>query len=483
MSSRSQFVSGVLFTAVSKYANLIVSLLVTAVLSRLMLPEQFGVVAIATVVISFLAIFADIGLTSTIIQFKSLSKEDLNKLFSMSFYLAVILSTVVFLGARYLADFYSQPMLKPICEILSIHLFFTTIAVVPNAIFYREKLFKQIAIRSTIVQVFGGLLAIAWAFYLGDIYALLVNPIVSSILIFLISYARFPLRFQFFFSLKSVAHTFQYSIYQFLFNLINFFSRNADTLIVGKHLGSVALGYYDKAYRLMSLPLQNITQVITPVLHPLLSGRVDDRTYLMKANESMARLLSLIGFPMSIWLYFVSDELILLFFGDQWGASVSAFQFLSLTVGIQLLLSSSGSFFQAGGDTRSLFICGLFSGVLNVGGIVIGAFYFRSIEAVAFGLLITFSINFIQAYCLMYYKVFKTSSWRFFKIILRPIVFSAFLGLGYWVVLSYLNVDNVFLSFGWKTAFYAISMAVMVFFGGYKTEIVSLLKRKKITED
>ena len=97
MSLRPQLMSGVFFTAISKYANVVISLIVTAVLSRVLLPEEFGVVAIATVVISFLSIFADIGLTSTIIQFKELQKKQLNILFSLSMYLGIFLGCLVFL--------------------------------------------------------------------------------------------------------------------------------------------------------------------------------------------------------------------------------------------------------------------------------------------------------------------------------------------------------------------------------------------------
>lgn len=480
MSSSAQFFSGVLFTALSKYANLLVSLLVTAILSRLLLPEQFGVVAIATVVVSFLSIFADVGFTSTIIQFKNLEQQDLSKLFSISFYLAVVLSSFVFFGSGLLANYYyDDVLLKPICQLLAIHLFFNTLSVVPNAIFYREKLFKQIAIRSTIAQVLGGILAVGWALNYGNVFALVINPILSSFLIFIISYRRFPLRFQFIFSLKSIAHTFRYSLYQFLFNIINFFSRNIDTLAIGKHLGAIPLGYYDKAYRLMSLPLQNITQVITPVLHPLLSAHSDEEGYLMKVNESISRLLAIIGFPMSIWLFFVSDELVFLFFGSQWGAAVPAFQYLSLSVGIQLLLSSSGSFFQAGGDTRNLFVCGVFSSIFNVTGILIGTFYFESIEAVAIGLLITFCINFVQAYWLLYFKVFKASSSQFFALLIRPIFYSILLAGVYSVLYNYVNYDNMLTGFVLKTFIYGIAMLLIIYFGGYRNDIISFFKKRK----
>jgi len=144
------------------------------------------------------------------------------------------------------------------------------------------------------------------------------------------------------------------------------------------------------------------------------------------------------------------------------------------------VLSSSGSFFQTGGDTRSLFVCGLFSAVLNVGAIMVGTLYFRSISAVALGLLITFSINFIQAYWLLYYKVFNTSSLRFFKLMVKPLCCSLLLAGCYFVLVQYVHSDHLFMNFAWKTLVYGIAMLAIIFLGGYKKEIMALINRKQL---
>jgi O-antigen/teichoic acid export membrane protein len=154
---------------------------------------------------------------------------------------------------------------------------------------------------------------------------------------------------------------FSYSAYQFLFNIINYFSRNLDKLLIGKYMGMSPLGYYEKSYRLMMLPLQNITQVITPVMHPIFSDYQNDLERLASGYERIVRFLAFIGLPLSVLLYFTASEVTLIIFGDQWIPSIPIFQILTLSVGIQIILSSSGSIFQAAGDTKSLFVCGLFS--------------------------------------------------------------------------------------------------------------------------
>lgn len=474
---RKQLLSGVFFTAVAKYANLVISLLVTAVLARLLAPDQFGVVAIASVAIAFLNLIADIGLSATVIQHKDLDRNALNALFSLSVYIALILALIFFFCAGVFADWYDQPILRPICQLLAISLFLSGITVVPNALFFRERMFKAIALRSLIIQLLGGAVSIVAAFNGLGVYALLVNPIFSSLLIFVISYARFPLKFTFRFSLQPLRHIFSYSLYQFLFNIINYFSRNADTLLIGKYLGMVPLGYYDKSYRLMSLPLQNITQVITPVIHPILSQERHDKDYLMKANEKLVKFLAIIGFPIAIFLYFVSGELILLFFGPQWELAIPAFEILSLTVGLQLVLSSSGSIFQTAGDTKSLFICGLFSAVVNVTGILLGVFYFKHIEAVAWCLALTFSINFIQTYWQMYRVVFNNRPSKIFILLLRPIFFSYLLGVALYFISPYINALQLFVQLLIKGFIYFIFMGLVIWLGGYKHFFKEFLRK------
>ena len=181
-----------------------------------------------------------------------------------------------------------------------------------------------------------------------------------------------------------------------------------------------SLGYYEKSYRLMMLPLQNITHVISPVMHPVFSNFQDDPLKLALSYEKVIRILAFIGFPLSVLLWFCAKEITLILFGDQWLPSVPVFQILSLSVGIQIILSTSGSIYQAANDTKSLFICGVFSALLNVSGILAGIFIFKSLEAVAWCICATFAINFIQCYVWMYKVTLKRSLASLIRQLISP---------------------------------------------------------------
>ena len=395
---KQQLFSGVFYTAIAKYSGIIISLVVAGILARLLSPDDFGIVAIATVIISFFAIFTDMGLSPAIIQNKTLTQDDLTNIYSFTFWTGIAVALLFFIASWPISAYYDSPILRTLCQLLSINLFFASVNIVPGALFYKNKEFKFIAIRSFVIQITAGTGAVIAALSGAGLYALLITPIVSSILIYIISFHRYPQHLRMTLGLSSIRKIFSYSVYQFLFNVICYFSRNLDKLLIGKHMGMSDLGYYEKSYRLMMLPLQNITQVVTPVMHPIFSDFQDDKMKLATSYERIIRFLAFIGLPLSVLLFFTAEEVTLIIFGNQWLPSVAVFRILALSVGIQIILSSSGSIFQAAGDTRSLFICGLFSSTLNVAGIVLGIFYFGTLTAIAGCIVTTFTINFVQCY-------------------------------------------------------------------------------------
>ena len=427
-SIKQHMLSGVFYTAVAKYSSIIISLIVMAVLARLLHPDDFGVIAVATVIINFFNIFTNIGFSSAIIQNKELTSRDINNIYMFTIWLGIFLGILFFLSAWSIASYYNDKRLISICQLLSISLFFSAIAIVPNTLFYKNKKFKFIAYRTFLIQLIVGIFSIIAALSGVGLYTLIIQPILSSILIFCVSLKKYPQKIQWVIGIKSVKKIWNYSIYQFLFNVVNYFTRNLDKLLIGKYMGMNMLGYYEKSYRLMMLPLQNITYVITPVMHPILSDYQNDMNKLAYSHEHITRLLAFIGFPLSLALFFCSEELVLCIFGNQWLPSIPVFKILSLTVGIQLVLSSSGPFYQAGNDTRGLLICGIFSAIVSVSAILIGIFYFDSLEATAWCILIAFCLNFIQCYWQLYHFMFRRNIGFFYHQLISPITLSFIIG-------------------------------------------------------
>ena len=274
-------------------------------------------------------------------------------------------------------------------------------------------------------SLFNAAAAIAAAYAGAGIYALTINPVFSSLMLFVINYRQNPLSVHLKPGKAAIGKVFSFSAYQFSFQLLNYFSRNLDKLLMGRYMSLSQLGYYDKSYRLMMLPLQNIAYVVSPVMHPIFSEMQNDLRKLADSYRKVVRLLALIGLPLSVVLWFTAQELVLIIFGDQWQPSVPVFRILALSVGIQIVMSTSGSIFQAANATRMLFFCGLFSAALNTAAICTGIFAFGTTQAVAWCICISFAINFIQCYHALFCLTLRTGWGAFWRSFLSPLLLSA----------------------------------------------------------
>lgn len=419
---RKEFTHGVFWIALAKYSGLLINLLITAILARHVAPAAFGTIAIATVILHFLQIFTDLGIGPAIIQYKELTKQQINSIFTFSIYLGIFLALILFSLSGIIADFYEDSTLIIVCKILAVNLFFYAINIVPNGLMSREKRFRAIGLRTVSIQIICGCIAVWGALHGWDVYALLVTPFFTAIGVFLINFYNYPQRFVARLDAHALKIISSFSVYQFLFSFCNYFSRNLDQLIIGKRFSMAELGYYDKSYRLMKLPLQNVTSVLNPVLHPVLSTLKDDREQLCHKNTKLVTIISNFSFPLGLICYFCAAEIIRLFYGSNWDNAIPVFRILALSLPLQMILSSSGAVYQASGMTKHMFINGILNTICTVIGFVFAAFWGKSIEAMAWAWDITLCINFITSYFIMYRYTFKDSPCILFRAICSQIL-------------------------------------------------------------
>lgn len=421
MSLKKEFTSGVFYTSLAKYSGIVISLIITSVLSRLLTPEDFGIVAIATVIISFFNILGDIGIGPAVIQNRNLSKSDLNHIYSLTILVGIALAAVFCVLSFAISSFYDDKELRPVCQWLSLSIFFTCANIVPLNLQYKSKNFRRIAIITLIVQIVSGICAIIYAFAGGGVYALVLSSLASSGILAMIYNYIARLHFSIYIDKSSIEKIFSFSMYQMMFNIINYFSRNLDKLLVGKYIGLSPLGYYEKSYRMMMLPLQNITFVITPVMLPVFAGIQDDRQLLVEKYNKVLSILSYISFPLSVVLFFCGKELILIVFGNQWMPAVLPFKILAFSVATQILTSTAGSIYQAVSATKQLFISGCWGAFFIVSGFIVAILFFPTLKAVCYGFLLSQLANAVQTFCLLY-RTLDAKVTSLLRIILRPIL-------------------------------------------------------------
>lgn len=388
---------------VSKYANIAVQLIVTAILARLISPDDFGLLSIVTVFTAFFQLFSDMGIGVAIVQYRNLSEKDYGRLFVFSAVLAIILVALFCLSATPISLFYGDARLVFLCYAISPAIFFNTLNMVPNGLMLKDKRFAAIALRLVVSTLISGFVAILLAVAGVGCYALTTQTVLTALIIFSWNLITRPIHHLSIHFVDSLRLVFSYSAYQFGFSFINYFSRNLDNLVIGRLLGTVSLGYYDKAYKLTTYPMSNISSVVASVIQPYMAENQNNTDKIFDCWYKVTKLLSLIGAFISAVFIAAAPEIVTLFYGYQWEPAIPLLQVLSISIYFQMLGNPSGAFFQSLGRTDLMFRQGLFCTLLTVVGLSIGS-YLGSLQAIAICISIAFCFQIIP---ISYYLLVK----------------------------------------------------------------------------
>lgn len=398
-----------------RYTVYAVNLLSMMILARLFTPEAFGTVAAIMVFFIFFQLMAEAGLGPAIINLDSLSPIDRDGLFGLTLSVGLVLALIFFALSPVFLMFYKLPRVDEVVPYIAISLLFFAASIVPNALLLREQAFFSIANAGLAAELISTLAAISLAQFIDPLHALAAKGAVSAaVLFFVIWYFSAgtelgrPIPGKKFSAIKPLLG---FTGYQFGFNFINFFSRNLDNILVGKYMGAGTLGVYDKSYQLMKYPLMLLTFAMTPAIQPVIRKHAGDREKVEEIHRDFTFKLSLLGAAAGLAMFVLADWVVLLVLGNQWVEVIPIIRILAVAIPVQVVLSTSGSFFQAMNRTDLLFLSGVLSAVVMVSAILIGIIA-RDIELLCWSLVAAFHLNFLQAYYYMYRKVFFVPLYR-----------------------------------------------------------------------
>ena len=429
----------------AKYIVVILQLVYQAILARLLTPSDYGIVAVITIFVNFFSLLADLGIGNAIIQNQELTQYDVNSIYSWSIRFAFVLGICFAVLSYPISVFYGDWVYIGIGMLLSISVIFSELNMVPNALLLKKKNFILIGIRQIVVCIISSIIAVVLAIMGARYYALVAYSIVSSIITYFWNLHGSGLRFSLSYDKKSIQKVKSFSAYLFGFNVMNYFSRNLDNMLIGKTLGTEQLGYYNKAYQLMLYPMNNFTNVITPVLLPFLSEHQNDKKYVYNQYIRTVKILSLLGVYITAFCFFASKELIVILYGNQWIDSVKCFQFLSITIWSQMICATSGSMFQVLDCTKLQFQRGIIATITTLSCIGIGVFS-GSIEGTAFFVMLAYMSNFITMLLFLIKGAFKESVAGFLKLLLPDALIAVVLCVFFRLEAGF-SINNTLLSF------------------------------------
>lgn len=466
-----------MINAFGKFSTIILQLIVNAILSRLVSPDDYGIVAVITVFSTFFTMFSDMGFSTAIIQQKELDESDFDRIFSFSLYIAVTLM-LLFCGMSFgIASFYNNNVYIKLGPLLSISLFFNALNMVPNGIINREKKFSAIALRTFVVSLIAAAIAIVLAYAGWKYYAIAMQTVISSLITYVWNFLETRPRFEFKQCFRSVKKIINYSGYQFAFNIVNYFSRNLDNLLTGKFFGDAELGYYNKAYTLMLYPVNNLAGVITPVVHPLLSDYQNKKDFIYVQYIKLVKILFIGAAYITPFCYLAANELIFILFGNQWGNSAQCFRFLSLAILPQFIGAPTGAIYQSIGKTKVLFYNAILNTAITVFAIIIGIFVGKDIVALSACISAAYTIHFFTTNLMLINIGFK-KSFTSFLIELSKEVCIILIGIIAAVAYPF-SFNNVFASIIVKAIYLGLFYIVAVLVTGVYKNILNIIRHSK----
>jgi PST family polysaccharide transporter len=369
---RARAASGAVITGAAQIYRIGVNFASGILLARLLTPADFGLIAMVSSCVGLVAVIQDLGLNQAIIQRPEISRAQMSALFWLSVGSGLVFAVALALCAPGISWFFKESRLT------FLTLAFAVLAALGGtqspqlALMNREFRFKSLAVIDTLTATAGAIagVTVAWltSSYWSIFTSALVSVVTSIACVWLMSGFRpgppsFEGDFREIVSFGSGVSG---------FNLINYFARNADNMLIGRFYGSVQLGLYDRAYRLLLFSVWQIQAPLGRVLLPLLARLQSDPDRYRKAYIEAITLLMTATQPGIVFSIIFAKDVFLILLGPQWAAAVPIFQWLGGAGLIQVMTSTLGWLFLSQGRGRDFFRIGLFGALTTVASFAVG---------------------------------------------------------------------------------------------------------------
>ena len=360
---RNRTISGVRWSVIAKLFQQFSSFFTIAILAHLLSPSAFGLIGMVLVVTNFVEIFKDLGTSTAIIQKKEISQELISSIFWTNLFFGILFTVIIMIIAPVIAIFFREPGMTLIMKIMSISFIFSGLSVVPQALLIREMSFRRLAFIENVSFLIGAGIGVGMALSGWGVWSLVIQSLsrVLSMAIFLwllnpiIPHVKLSLN-----SLKSIA---SYSLNLSGFNLLNYFIRNADNMLIGRYLGSTSLGFYSLAYKWMFLPIYYISGIVGNVFLSTFSKIQNDNIRFSRVYLQLCASIGLVTFPLLLGMMALAKPLVFVALGPKWELVVPLLMILSSIGLFQTIGTTVGSIYLAKGRTDLMLKWGLLAGV------------------------------------------------------------------------------------------------------------------------
>lgn len=328
MSLKQKTVSGLLWSFVDSFTNLGIHFIIGIILARILTPQEFGLVGMLTIFIAVSQSFVNSGFSQALIRKIKPTQADYSTVFFFNLTVGVFCFLLLFFFSGRISQFFKEPLLKPLIQVLGISIIINSFAIIQQTILTRRIDFKLQTKISLISSCVSGIVGIGMALAGQGVWSLVVKTItmyaVTSMLLW--SWNRWIPTLVF--SFQSFKELFSFGSKLLISGLIDTTYQNIYYLVIGKYFSAQELGYYSRADQFRSLPSSNLTTVIQRVSFPVLSRIRDDKPKLKEAYKKLIKSTMLICFVLMLGMAGIAKPMILTLIGEKWEPCVIYLQML-----------------------------------------------------------------------------------------------------------------------------------------------------------
>ncbi len=331
---REKTITGSFWVLLERFGYLGIQFVSNIVLSRLLMPDDFGTIGILIVFTTLSYVLIDSGLSTALVQKTNISEEDKSTVFFTNLALAVVVYLIIFLTAPFIANFFHNPEIKKLLRVIELIVVIDAFSAIQSTTLTRDMNFKTLSLYKIISIVVAVTVSIILAYSGWGVWALVVQYILFSLCRALLLWSRTQWRPILTFSKQSFKTLFGYGSKLLISQYIATLYEQLQSIFIGRKFTASDLGYYTQGRQLMQIPVDSLARVVNNASFPAYSRLQNEREMLKEMVRQNLLVLVFVNTPLMFYLSTVAKPLLVFLYSEKWLESVPYFQFLCLGYGL-----------------------------------------------------------------------------------------------------------------------------------------------------
>lgn len=387
MGLKQKTIFGLIWTSAGTLVNGLISIIVTIVLSRVLEPYDFALIALLIVFVAVSNVLIDSGFTQAIIRDDNPSQQDLSTVFFFNFIMSIMLYAILFCLSPYIAMFFDAPELELLAKVVFLVIVFNSVSIIQNAMLNRELRFAWVAGATALSYIIGGIVSVVIAFLGFGVWAIVANMVIPPFAKSIILWIKSSWKPLFAFSFKSLKKYLHFGIFLTIQGLIDVVVTNLNSIFIGKFYTKSELGYYSQGGKMDSYVITPIVSVLQKVTYPILSKIKNDEERLKEGYRKIITMTLFTYLPIVFFVIIFSDSVIVMFLGEKWSDAGIFLKISAIGSLIYPLQKICENIVMVKGKTRQMLYMALIKQTLRV--LVMLLLIYKGVLALAWGFMLT----------------------------------------------------------------------------------------------